>query len=229
MGNKKLFPVIYITIFVLVAAAVLYYGISERQRVIKESDRSLRSTPEELFEDSTQPFVQPQPESQEDTAQPGDVSVNEASAEEIVVGADTIYRVETYDTYTHAITADETSVPAEFIGMGKKDLEQYLDTYIKDIPLAEFEKGLLSCELMDFNKERITVRKTYDGSSLKYRFFVVLEKGCVTVYYSDKKTVYEYTEIYEEDLPSGEAEKLREGIYAEDEEHMYGILESLTS
>lgn len=60
-------------------------------------------------------------------------------------------------------------------------------------------------------------------------YYLVLEKGSVNIYLSDKTTLYEHTSIMAEDLP----EKLRleviEGKRVQGEQELYDFLENYTS
>ena len=39
------------------------------------------------------------------------------------------------------------------------------------------------------------LRKNLPAQGRIYKYYIKLSKGCITVFYSDKKTVYEYTDI----------------------------------
>jgi len=224
-------------VFVLVAVCVFYYGMKERERAGRESDRSMQGLQTEPARQETNEAgaekleaAETEPEPKLETAS----EMEETPSSDVLAslekaGKDTLYRVELYDTYSGELTVEEKPLPAEFIGLDRSEIEGYWEDYMGDIPLSEFEKGLLSCELVGFSEECVTVRKTYDSSEMKYQFYVVIENGCVTVYYSDRKTPYEHTDIFEEALPEDEVDKLRKGVYVEGEEELYGMLESLTS
>ena len=53
--------------------------------------------------------------------------------------------------------------------------------------------------------------------------------GYVVVYLSDKKTVYEYTDISLEDLPENLQKEIQNGKYIETSESLYGFLENYSS
>ena len=210
---------VYTLIFVLVAAAIFYYGWKEGKRDEQEQDIVAEKEKESgvvEIEDAPE-----EEEKQED--------VTAAFSGDMKIKKDTVYRVEIYDISTQKLTSKEALMPPQFLGMTRKEMEEYWSEYVRDMPVEEFEQGLLSCDLTSFSREKVTVRKTYDGSELKYRYFMKLEQGCLIVYYSDKKTVFEDPEIFEEDLPAEEAETLKEGVYVEDEESLYSMLESYTS
>ena len=216
---------VYTLVFVLFAAAIFYYGWKEGKRDEQEKDIVAEKKEEEGMIETEK--GQEKEKEEEKEAKQEDVTA--AFSGDIKIGKDTVYRVETYDIYTQKLVSEESIMPPQFLGMTRKDMESYWSGYVKDMPVEEFEQGLLSCDLTSFSREKITVRKTYDGSELKYRYFMILEQGCLIVYYSDKKTVFEDPEIFEEDLPAEEAEKLKKGVYVENEESLYSMLESYTS
>lgn len=69
-----------------------------------------------------------------------------------------------------------------------------------------------------------------DGQAWKEDCYYLMEvNGYVVVYLSDKKTVYEYTDIRYDGLPSTVQEEIRNGKYMEDTEALYGFLENYSS
>lgn len=240
---KMIFLSMYALIFALFLAAIFYYGWKERERNEQEKDIAIEEGREqgivELEETTGQEGKVPLGNQEQKNG--GEISAisgynglagqksEAAVSDERKVGKDTVYRLEIYDTFTQRLDVQEGEMPPGFLGMTREELSNYWENYINNLPIQEFEKGLLSCELTAFSANQVTVRKTYDGSGMKYRYYMVLEQGCITVYYSDKKTIYENTDILEEDLPKNEVEKLKKGVYIEDEKSLYSILESYTS
>ena len=53
--------------------------------------------------------------------------------------------------------------------------------------------------------------------------------GYVVVFLSDKKTIYEYTDILTEDLPSSLVKEMKNGKYVKNLEELYGFLENYSS
>lgn len=233
----------YTLIIVLFAAAIFYYGWKENEREVREKDMFLEEGTgegtriaegtEQIMKEKKETAVEKQDAAGRNTGventEMDQPESTEAVSENGRIGKDTVYQLEIYDIFTQELTVEEGEVPPGFIGMTREELKQYWADYTADLPITEFEKGLLSCDLMSFSSDRVTVRKTYEGSGLKYRYYLILEQGSLSVYYSDKKTPYEHTDIMEEDLPEEEAEKLKQGVYVEDEESLYGMLESYTS
>ena len=69
-----------------------------------------------------------------------------------------------------------------------------------------------------------------DGQALKDDCYYLKElNGYVVVYLSDKKTVYEYTDISVEDLPENLQKEIQNGKYIETSESLYGFLENYSS
>ena len=68
------------------------------------------------------------------------------------------------------------------------------------------------------------------GQALKDDCYYLKElNGYVVVYLSDKKTVYEYTDISLEDLPENLQKEIQNGKYIETSESLYGFLENYSS
>ena len=69
-----------------------------------------------------------------------------------------------------------------------------------------------------------------DGQALKEDGYYLMEvNGYVVVYLSDRKTIYEYTDINCENLPELIREELTHGKYIESPEELYGFLENYSS
>ena len=51
----------------------------------------------------------------------------------------------------------------------------------------------------------------------------------MTVYFSDKKTPYEYTDIHYDELPELLRQEIRNGKYIESTAELYGFLENYSS
>ena len=88
-------------------------------------------------------------------------------------------------------------------------------------------------EIAEEQQENATVKEpsiSTDGQALKEDCYYLMEvNGYVVVYLSDKKTVYEYTDIRYDRLPSAVQEEIRNGKYMEDTEALYGFLENYSS
>lgn len=63
----------------------------------------------------------------------------------------------------------------------------------------------------------------------KEGYYLLEEKGYLVVYASDRKTVYEYTDIAFDELPSAVRDEIRYGKYIRSQEELYGFLENYSS
>ena len=60
-------------------------------------------------------------------------------------------------------------------------------------------------------------------------YYLKLLEGYVAVYYQDRKTLYELTDIPSASLPDEVQNQLREGKYVENDKELYGFLENYSS
>ena len=109
------------------------------------------------------------------------------------------------------------------MGLTRAEVEQYLDEYMKDLTLSEYNNGLLSYELISFSDKAVKFRKSYDADIVPYRFYVVVKNGYVVVYNSDLKSVYDYTYIEAENLPEEDRIALSQGIYVDNIDDLYAL------
>lgn len=141
----------------------------------------------------------------------------------------TIYQIENYDVVKDTTAVEYETLPEELVGLKREDADNYCKDYMKDIPAEEFLKGLQSMGVTSFSNERLIVRKIYNSSKVKYRYYLIAVDGEVVAYYGDKKTVYEYTGIETEGLHEEEKRALKKGIEVRDEDELYSILENYSS
>lgn len=141
----------------------------------------------------------------------------------------TEYTLETYDMKTGTTQSEVLNPPAYLVGLTREEIIEYLADYMRDLPLSEYNKGLLSYELVNFSKDKITIKKTYNEDFLPYLFYVVVKEGYVVVYNSDLKSVFKYTQIEAKNLPEKDRIALIKGIYVNSLDDLYALLESYTS
>ena len=65
--------------------------------------------------------------------------------------------------------------------------------------------------------------------TIDYKFVIVEEGDYLTVYYADRETVYEYTDIRYSDLEDNLRQKIRKGYCIQDEAVLFGFLENYSS
>jgi hypothetical protein len=142
---------------------------------------------------------------------------------------DTKYTLQIYNMKTGETLTQNLNPPAYMVGLTRQGLLDYLDTYMSDLPLSEYNKGLISSELLNFSEKEIVIKKSYNEDFVPFRFYVVIKDGYVVVYNSDLKSVYSYTHIEAKNLPEDDRISLIQGIYVNSLEELYALLESYSS
>lgn len=141
----------------------------------------------------------------------------------------TKYKLEIYDLKTDTTQTQDLNPPGYLVGLTRDQVVGYLESYMKDLPLSEYNKGLISFELISFSEDQIVIKKTYNKDFVPSMFYVAIKDGKVIVYNSDQKSVFKYTEIEAEDLPEDDRIALIRGIYINSEDELYSLLESYSS
>lgn len=67
------------------------------------------------------------------------------------------------------------------------------------------------------------------SQTLNYKYVIVEEGDYLTVYYADRKTVYEYTDIRYSDLDDTLRREIRKGYCIPDEATLFGFLENYST
>ncbi len=160
--------------------------------------------------------------------QQGETEETGAAKEQKITG-ETKYIVETYDKGTEKLTREERSLPEEYVGMTRQEVEKYLALCRDTMASKDWEAGLSEVKLISFSGEELVIRKTYQKPEQETGFVLKLSQGEVVIYHPDGKTVYERTGIYQEDLLPDEIEKLKKGRKVADEKELYSILENFSS
>lgn len=173
------------------------------------------------LESKAQEIVEKTVENQENT-----VSTN---ASDDTLGIDTVYQVQKYDVVNDTTTTEYDTLPEEFVGFTRNDVDAYCKEYMDLLPVEEYLEGLQSIGVVSFSKERIVIKKIYDSSKIEYRYYLIAVEGEVVVYYGDKKTVYEYTGIETKNLSDEAKKELKNGIEVSNEDELFSILENYTS
>lgn len=118
---------------------------------------------------------------------------------------------------------------SDIAGLTGKQLERKLKKYMEELPVMEYEEGLVSYDLVSFSPTRVVMQKVYDRDRIRFRYYVILRGPEVVVFYSDKKTVFEYTGILRDSLPEEFIPALELGIPVKDIEELYDYLSGITS
>ena len=115
------------------------------------------------------------------------------------------------------------------VGLDRRELNAYVKGYMEEMPINEYLAGLLSYEIISFSAEQVVLRKTYDEAKVEDQFYVCRRGDFIVVYYSDLRTVYEYTEIRVDGLIEDDRQAINQGFYVKDAQELYSILEGYTS
>ena len=158
-----------------------------------------------------------------------DTSVEAAAQASIQILPSTKYVLEIMNRKTGTSETESLNMPGHLVGLTKEEVEEYLTNYMRDLTLSEYNKGLISYELTNFSDKELHLRKIYDEDTVPYRFYVAVKNGFVVVYNSDLKSVFEYTGIEAKTLPEEDRIALSMGIYVNNEEELYALLESYSS
>lgn len=151
-----------------------------------------------------------------------------ASTEEKMT-VDTVYQIENYDKVEGQTTTEYETLPEELVGFTREEADDFFKKYMQNLPVEEYLNGLQSVGVTTFSDERLVIRKVYDSSKVKYRYYLIAIDGEVVVYYGDQKTIYEYTGISTDKLSKEEQSALKQGIEVKDESELFGLLENYSS
>lgn len=151
------------------------------------------------------------------------------SGQEESLNINTIYQIQKYDSVKDTTETEYDTLPEDLVGFTRKDMDDYCKEYMQQIPAEEYLLGLQSMGVVSFSSDRLVVKKVYDGSKVKYKYYLISVEGEVVIYYGDRKTVYEYTGIETERLAKEEQNKLKRGMEIRDDNELYSVLENYSS
>lgn len=212
LNRGKIYLIIY---GMIIIAAVIFFSMLYQRSYDRKAAKSKNSIGYVLSK------------TEENILQNDAVVTENQMADKVMPNAE--YILETYNITTGEGFSETLSIPPEFVGLNRNEILSYLNGYMMELPLEEYEKGLLSCELISFSEKKIVLKKTYNSDAILYKYYIMVEDNVVVVYYCDKKTVYEYTGISASDLDMQERIRLSKGIEVETEEELYSILENYSS
>lgn len=154
-----------------------------------------------------------------------DVAVEAVKDELVKTNTEIVYEIYRQGT---KIKEETVHAPSDYIGKSRTEMIKFLDKTMEEPPREELENGLETMELVSFSEDRVVIRKKY-GELLPYKYCLYIENGAVTVYYSDKKKVYSYTDIQAETLPDSVRRELYGGMEIESQGALYDFLETYSS
>ena len=139
------------------------------------------------------------------------------------------YFLETVYLQSQTEEREQLALPGFMVGIDFRGLNAYVQGYMESMPVNEYLNGLVSFEIVSFAQDKVVLRKTYDETKVENQFYISRKGDFIVVYYSDLKTVYEYTEIRVDSLTEEMRQMLEQGFYVKDAQELYGILEGYTS
>ena len=148
-----------------------------------------------------------------------------------VVTADTVYLVEEIDLADGTVQEKEESVPVKYIGLDRESLVEELDSYDKNPPLTELERGFETIELTSFSKDRVVICKYYklEKEEQNEGYYLMVADHLIVVYRDDQRTLYMNTDILLESLDDALQAEIMQGKYMATEEEVFHFLESYSS
>ena len=167
-------------------------------------------------------------QSEEGSEYNGNSILVDTVAEDMVLPA-TKYALQTFDIKTGTMEEEILPAPSYLVGLTRNQVIEYLHDYMLDLTWNEYEKGLTAFELLQFSKDKVVLRKTYNAELVDNKYYLSTQNGYIVVYYADKKTVFDYTSVSVENLSQYEQIQLEEGIFVKDLDELYAILENYSS
>lgn len=140
--------------------------------------------------------------------------------------SDTKYIIEIYNKDTEESVREERTMPSEYAGMTREELESYIKKNLNEKKEEEGEEGLVGMELVSFSREELVIRKTYQEGT---GYILRLVDGEVAVFDKGKGDEYEKTGISQKVLSPEEVQALQEGYSVDSEKDLYSILENFSS
>lgn len=153
----------------------------------------------------------------------------QAAASQETLRATASYFLETYYLQSQTEEREQLALPGFMVGLDRKELAAYVEGYLESMPVNEYLEGLVSYEIVSFSADKVVLKKTYNETKVENQFYICQRGDFIVVYYSDLRTVYEYTEIRIDSLAEEVQQVLKEGFYVRDAQELYSILEGYTS
>lgn len=143
--------------------------------------------------------------------------------------ASTKYIEEEYDLTNYTLKEHEQDIPIEYIGVNRSELIKKLKEYEAFPMEADLELGFERIQLISFSEEKIIVRKSFRPVEIPDSFYLMVENHYISVYHSDKKSVYMYTGIPLKRLPVELQKEIIDMKYIDSLESLYQFLEAYSS
>ncbi len=144
------------------------------------------------------------------------------------VTSKTRYIVEKYEEESEELVKEERTVPAEYAGLTRKELEHELSVEFATMSWEEEKAGLVKISLESFSEDKIVIKKVYNKSG-EQGYILKLEDGEVVIYRRDEEEPFERTGLMEESLSEEDRKLLLDGYAVRTEKELYSLLENFSS
>ena len=68
-----------------------------------------------------------------------------------------------------------------------------------------------------------------NAENVPFQYYLILEQDYIVVYYADKQTVFERTDIHSDELSESDYLRMKDGLYLKDQKELFGILQGYSS
>lgn len=217
--------VIGVFLIVLMASNFMCYklAVNKFEKITQKSETYITSQ----MKDYTDEKIRQKYAELEKKAESESIETGTNNSDKLTV--QTVYQLEKYDAVKDISSAEYRNLPERLVGMNREQVDAYCHDYMNNMSADEFLAGLQSMGVVNFSSDRLVIKKIYDSSKIKYKYYLIAIDGEVVVYYGDKKTIFDYTGIKTSKLNQKERNALKKGIEVKDEDELYGILENYSS
>ena len=126
-------------------------------------------------------------------------------------------------------TVEEKAMPSLYIGMDREEFMYWIENYMQNLSITELKNGLVSYELEAYSVEKVETKKQYFPNENYNHYYLLYKNGQIVVYYSDKKTIYDYLKIDITQLPLDVQCQIIKGLPLKDEIELYNFLQNYSS
>lgn len=174
-------------------------------------------------------FMDDPEQSQQSEEMDNDLGISQTQNLPVRTTCDTVCIYENIDKKDGSITFEEVRLPGKYINLTREELEAALKDDSNVLSLEDKEKCFQSQHLELFSQDKIKVVRIYDSTPEPKGYYIMAVDHEVSIYKSDKKTLYFKTDIKLEDLPGKVQQEVIDGKYMESEVQIYHFLESYSS
>lgn len=199
-----------------------FYPGKEANRIVNQKILSQEKT--ELEDDAEKTEI-PAKETKTET----DTEVEQASATDRMISADTDFLVQKYNLLTSQMEETVESMPDKYIGMSREQLLEEMASYSQMPSLKDKQEGFQGAEIQSFSSAQVVVRKFYEKQDQLPGFYLLNENNYVSVYYTDMQTIYLKTDISTSYLPEYLQQEIIQKKFVTDEAELFDFLEAYSS